>query len=350
MKSFLSLLTLLLFVTACRTRGPEFDPYAPDEGTQTEGFAPVQLTDRSNPSLLRAPTDPYRLGPGDVIEIEALGESAGRATLIVGPDGKVYYSLLPGVSVWGLSLPESRAHLQREMAKFTRATPELVINLRAAASQRVWIMGAVASPGVYVLSTPTTLLEALAGSGWTAAVDDIADLSRSFVLRNGQLLPVDFERLLKQGDLSQNVYLLPDDFIFIRPADMPSVYLLGAINSPNVIPYTRDLSVSKAIITAGGTMKYAQQSRVVIVRGGLTQPKIAEVNYKAIVTGKARDARLQPGDIVYVPFSPFRHLGQLTEDILDQFVRTVAVNEGSAFGGSDERLQLVQPFGSINTQ
>ena len=133
MKSLLSLLTLILVITACRTKGPGFDPYAPSEVTSTDGFAPVQLSDRSNASLLRPPTEPYRLGPGDVIEIEALGESAGRATVTVGPDGKVYYSLLPGVSVWGLSLPESRALLQREMAKFTRATPELVINQRGGA-------------------------------------------------------------------------------------------------------------------------------------------------------------------------------------------------------------------------
>jgi polysaccharide biosynthesis/export protein len=347
MKSLPFLLALLVLVAACRTKGPGFDPYAPSG--QTDGFQSVELTDRNTAALLRAPMDPYRLGPGDVIEVEALGEAASRATLTVGPDGKIYYSLLPGISVWGLSLPESRSLLQREMARFARAAPDLVINLRAAASQRVWILGAITLPGVYVLSTPTTLLEALAASGWVAAADETADLSRSFVLRNGRLLPVDFERLLKKGDLNQNIYLLPDDFVFIRPADLPSVYLLGAVNSPNVIPYTRDLSVGKAIITAGGTLKYAQQSRVVIVRGGLTEPKIAEVNYRAIVTGKAPDSRLQPGDIVYVPFSPFRHLGQLTEDILDQFVRTVAVNEGSALGGSDQKLQLVQPFGGIGT-
>jgi polysaccharide export outer membrane protein len=345
MKS-LPFLLLMLLLSACRTKGPSFDPQAPTD-TRGDGFTSVELPDRDTSSLLRKPAEPYRLGPGDAIDIEAIGEATGRSTVTVGPDGKIYYSLLPGVSVWGLSLPESRALLQREMAKFTRATPELVINLRTPASQRVWLLGAISAPGVYVLSTPTTLLDALAASGWAAAVDEKADLTRSFVLRNGQLLPVDFEKLLKQGDLNQNIYLLPDDFVFIRPADLPSVYLLGAVNAPNVIPFTTDLSVGKAIITAGGTLKYAQQSRVVIVRGGLTQPKIAEVNYKAIVTGKAPDSRLQPGDIVYVPFSPFRHLGQLTEDILDQFVRTVAVNEGTALGGGDQKLQLGQSFGNL---
>lgn len=345
MKSFLIVATLALVVVGCRTRGPEFDPYAPTTATASDSFIPVDLTNRNVAALRTAPVEPYRLGPGDVIEIEALGDANGRANVTVGPDGKIYYSLLPGISVWGLTLSESRSLVQRELARFTRATPELVINLRIAASQRVWVLGNVSTPGVYGLSTPTTLLEALAASGWTSAADDTTDLSRSFVLRDGRMLPVDFERLLKQGDLSHNIYLRADDFVFIRPSDLPSVYLLGAVNLPNVIPYSEDLSVAKAIIIAGGTLKYAQQGGVVIVRGGLNQPKIAAINYKAIVTGKAPDARLQPGDIVYVPFSPFRHLGQLTEDILDQFVRTVAVNEGSALGGTDQKLQIVQPFG-----
>jgi polysaccharide export outer membrane protein len=347
MKFFLILATLALLAVGCRTKGPAFDPYAPGSADAAGTFVPVDLTNRSIAALRTAPVEPYRLGPGDVIEVETLGDAAGRANLTVGPDGKIYYSLLPGISVWGLTLADTRALIQRDMTRFTRATPELVVNLRQAASQRVWVLGSVATPGVYSLTTPTTLLEALASSGWTSAAEDSTDLARSFVLRDGQMLPVDFERLLKNGDLSQNIYLRPDDFVFVRPSDLPSIYLLGAVNLPNVIPYSRDLSVAKAIILAGGTLKYAQQSRVVIVRGGLNQPKIADVNYKAIVTGKAPDARLQPGDIVYVPFSPFRHLGQLTEDILDQFVRTVAVNEGSALGGSDQTLQIVQPFGGL---
>jgi len=282
------------------------------------------------------------LGPGDIIDIEALGDPAGPALLTVGPDGKVYFSLLPGISVWGLSVAETRTLLQKELAKFTRATPELVINLRTAASQRVWLLGAIATPGVYTLSTPTTLLDALAGSGGVGATgpDDSADLARSFILRNGTLLPVDFERLLKHGDFNQNIYLAPDDFVFIRPADVPSVYVLGAVNAPIILPHSRDLSVAEAILKAGGAAKYSQQTRVVILRGTLTQPRIAELDYKAIVTGKAKNLRLEPGDIVYVSYWPFRRLAELAEQVLSQFVRTIAVNEGVAAGGGNRPTEI----------
>ena len=352
MKPFFVLLTLLLVVTGCRTRGPKFDPLAPAGFESAEGdFASAGLTNRIEPSMLKAPTDPFRLGPGDVIEIETIGEAKSTVAVPVGPDGKIYFSLLPALSVWGLSLAETRALVQREMAKYTRAMPELVINVRGVASKRVWVLGEVNAPGVYAIAMPTTLLDALAMSGSSQGAqssanggggeatgrsgrgrgidDGSADYSRSFVLRNGRRLPVDFDRLLKGGDLSQNIFLEPDDFIFVRPVELANVYLLGAVGAPQMFPYRRDLTVSDLLITAGGTVKYAQGGRVVIVRGGLTDPKIAMVDYHAIVTGKQVNVRLQPGDIVYVPFTPFRRLAQLVEEVVDQFVRTVAVNEAT---------------------
>jgi polysaccharide export outer membrane protein len=371
MKYSIILLSLLLVVTGCRTRGPKFDPRSPDSFSAAEGdFASAGLSNTLAASMLKPSTDPFRLGPGDVLEIETLGETKSTVVVPVGPDGKIYYDLLPALSVWGFSLAETRTLLQREMAKFNRAAPELVINLRGVVSKRVWVLGAVSSPGVYSLSTPTTLLEALAASGNTqgplsnispgteegaggrsrrgVGIDDgVADYSRSFVLRNGRRLPVDFDRLLKGGDLTQNIYLEPDDFIFVRPVELANIYLLGAVGAPQMFPYTRDLTVSDVLISAGGTVKYAQGGRVVIVRGGLTEPKIAMVDYHAIVTGKQVNVRLQPGDIVYVPFTPFRRLAQLAEEVLDQFVRTVAVNEATFIvTDQDNPVSISAPYGN----
>ncbi len=377
MKHFALLVLLLAMVAGCRTRGPSFDPLSPEVGPAEEGiFTAANLTNRLDKSLLTPSTEPYRLGPGDVIDVEVIGEAKSQVVLSVGPDGKIYYSLLPGTSVWGLSLAETRAHLQRELAKYTRATPELVINLRFAASKRVWLLGAVSSPGVYTLAAPTTLLDALMASGTStensreegnetgessrnptsrnsrmgAGMDERADLSGSFVLRNGKRLPVDFDRLLRRGDLSQNIYLEPDDFVFVRPTQLPNVYILGAAAGPRIVPYSPDLTIVGALIGSGGTVKYSMPGKVVIVRGGLTDPKIAEVNYQGIVTGKAKNVRLEPGDIVYVPFSPLRRVAQLAEDILDQFVRTVAVNEGTRLVEPDAQpVGISAPGFGINT-
>jgi protein involved in polysaccharide export with SLBB domain len=157
----------------------------------------------------------------------------------------------------------------------------------------------------------------------------VVDLPNSFVLRQGQLLKVDFYRLLRRGDMSQNIYLQSDDLVYLRPATARNIYVLGAVPAPNVLPFSAESTLLSAIATVGGTVPYAYESHVAIIRGSLTEPRIAIVDYKAIRRGQATDVRLAPGDIVYVPFAPYRRLAIFAEQILAQFVQTIAINEGN---------------------
>src|SRR5439155_10335279 len=118
------------------------------------------------------------------------------------------------------------------------------------------------------------------------------DLRRSFVIRQGKLLPVDFDRLLRKGDLSQNIYLQPDDFVYIPSAVAREVYVLGAVGQPKAVPYNEELTLVGAIASTLGTIHDAYWWNVAIVRGSLAQPKVAVVNYKSIIHGQDPDIKL----------------------------------------------------------
>lgn len=297
-------------------------------------------------------TNFYTLGPGDLLEIEVLDEPTTRQTVLVGPDGKIYYYLLPGLEVWGLTLAETREKVAQDLAtKYLRRDPaqlRLALTLRGLASKQVWLLGRFNAPGVYTLSAPTTILEAIAlaggpatlssaasgGNGSSAALfsgggGELADLRRSFVIRRTEVIPIDLHRLLREGDMSQNIYLQPDDFVFLPSRTTRDVYVLGAVRLPTVVKYDDPTSLVSAIAYAGGTVKDAYLSHVAIVRGSLSEPKMAIVDYHDIVHGKANDVRLEPGDIVYVPQSPYRTLTRYADLILDTFVRTIGINEGA---------------------
>src|ERR1700756_2202740 len=66
----------------------------------------VTITNKLTPDLLQPPTEPFVLGPGDKLDIEMQGNPDTRATATIGLDGKVYYSLLPGVDLGGLTLAD----------------------------------------------------------------------------------------------------------------------------------------------------------------------------------------------------------------------------------------------------
>ena len=196
------------------------------------------------------------------------------------------------------------------------------------------------------MPAPMTLIEALSLAGGpsssssplaslgggpmsSGSSEEIADLRRSFVMRDGQMLPVDFHRLVKEGDMSQNIYLRPDDFVYVPSATARDVFVLGAVLQPRPVVYRRRMSLVAAIANAQGTIKDAYLSHVAIVRGSLTEPEIAIVDYKEIVKGKAPDVLLEPGDIVYVPFTPYRTLIKYADLIVKSFVQTIAINEGA---------------------
>jgi polysaccharide biosynthesis/export protein len=307
--------------------------------------AAYAVTNRVDPAWLRPSPEPFTLGPGDRVEIELLGEAPSKVVTIVGPDGKLYFDLLPGLDVWGLTLAQTKALIEKEYAQYVREPPKVVIILREVASRHVWILGRVQAPGVYPMSAPMTLLEAISQAGGTMSLtsyrdqeaagvgEELADLKRSFVIRQGKCLPVNFGRLLLDGDLSQNIYLEPDDFIYFPSAAAHDVYVLGAVTEPRLVPYREGLSVAGAVAGAYGTLKGAYISHVAVVRGALAQPQLTVVDLKRVLRGEASDMFLQPGDIVYVPLSPYRYLDHYLEVILDTFVSSAAINAGTRIVG-----------------
>ncbi len=326
-----------------RTPGPSADA-ATTPGTET-------VTNQLGPELLRPSSVPFTLGPGDRVEIELLGTQNSRATTSVGPDGKIYYYLLPGLDVWGLTLAQTRDLLQKGLAKYV-TDPEITITLREVASKHVWLLGRLNQPGVYPMPAPMSLLEALALAGGTASagnqvtLQDLADLRHSFVMRQGQFVPVDFYRLLHDGDTSQNIYLQPDDFVYVPSALSQQIYVLGAVRTPRSVAYSDGMTLVSAMANASGasTMDWfvvgfygvqpdAYLSHVAIVRGSLSQPKMIVADYGAIIKGRAPDVLLEPGDIIYVPNAPYSTLKRYLNTIVNTFVTTLAANEGSAAGG-----------------
>jgi len=330
---------LALALTGCQIEPAP--PITPPHPLVSSVVGAYMLTNKFDPAWLLPPTQPFTLGPGDRVEISVLGEPASKETTVVGPDGKLYYDLLPGLDVWGLTLSQTAAALEKSYAQYVREPPRVSVILRDVESRRVWILGRVQTPGVYAMASPMTLLEAISLAGGTMSLssfrdqeaagvsEELADLRRAFVVRQGKCLPVDFERLLTSGDMSQNIYLEPDDFIYFPAAAARDVYVLGAVTEPRLVPYEEGLTLAGAVAGGYGTLKGAYLSHVAVVRGSVSRPRIYVVDFNRIVRGEAADVPLQPGDIVYVPLSPYRYIDHYLEVILNTFASSAAINYGS---------------------
>lgn len=323
---------LITFFFAFVVSGAEkFDPLA---STTAVEFARASGAARISPDLLIPSRDPFRLGPGDKVEIEILGGDATRRNSLVGPDGMLYYDLLPGFEASGLTLEELRLLLEKKLGDFYRF-PRVSVVAAEVRSKRVWVLGRVNKPGVYPLVRPTTVLDAISQSGglftsrFSGTTEELADLDHSFVMRGRKMMPVNFQRLIRGGDMAQNIQLQPGDYLYLPSSLAKEIHVLGAVKEPRAVGFTQEMSLSSAIGSALGVIKGADLKRVAIVRGTLTEPKIAIVDFEAIQGGRAPNVRLEPRDIVYVPTGRFRTLSDLADAVANTFVRTVGANEGS---------------------
>ena len=265
------------------------------------------------------------------------GETGTRTDTFVTPDSKIYYDLLPGIEVAGKTTQQLQTELETQLAKFYKQ-PQVAVTLRDAVSQRVWVLGRLNAPGIYALKQPMRVLDAISQAGglftsrFTGTTEELADLQHSFLVRQGRMLPVDFQKLVREGDMTQNIYLEPNDYVYLPSALTNEVYVLGAVTEPRPIGFMSDMNLMAVLGRGLGVRPDADLRRVSIIRGSLTEPKIATVNALEIINGKATNITLEPGDIIYVPGAGSISPVDLAKQAVNTFVRLVAANEGSQAG------------------
>jgi protein involved in polysaccharide export with SLBB domain len=248
----------------------------------------------------------------------------------IGPDGKITFLQARDLTAAGLTIDELKAKLDEVLGPYYQ-NPRTIVTPALLRSKRYYVLGAVPGSGVYNLDRPMTIIEALARAGGleTGVYDqntvELADLAHSFLVRNGKRLSLDFERLFQRGDLSQNVPLEPDDYLYFALASANEIYVLGEVNGPGTATFLPRTTVIGAISARGGFTIRAFKSRVLVARGSLHHVQTFVVDTGAILAGKQPDFKLQAKDIVYVSQSPWVRAEEIIDTAASAFIQGVVV-------------------------
>ena len=268
----------------------------------------------------------YELGSGDVLNFGLSGKPALVALQVpVAPDGTISYLQAKRVSVLGKTIGELRDEMQAVLGAYHKE-PRLIVTPAKLGSKKFTIMGQVHENGTFTLERPISLIEAIAQSkGITVGITDdsameLADFKRSFIVRDGRKLAVDFERLYLKGDLTQNIEIEPGDYIYVASRVSTEFYVFGAVTEPGLKPLAAGTTVTGAIAAAQGFGRSAWKSRVLIVRGSLTEPECIAVNMADVLHGKARDLPLESGDIVYIHTRPWAFVEEVADIAVKAFI------------------------------
>ena len=269
----------------------------------------------------------YRLGAGDVIEVEVWREPDLSGRYTIDPSGALPHVLAGSIPAQGTTLAELaarlRAVLERDYLREARVAVALVESARA----KVSLLGAVARPGLYPLSAETRLLELLtAAGGTTPEATGTATILRTLAAAPAgpgaparqparQRVRVDLEGLLHRGDLSQNARLRPGDVVVVAAGERDvsagpgpgRVRVVGEVERPGIYPIDEAPTVLDALLAAGGLTDYASANRARLVRGEGEAREERKIRLKDVLHGErgAENPELRDGDMLVVPESFF---------------------------------------------
>lgn len=249
------------------------------------------------------PPGGYLVGPGDNLKFNIFGE-AGMTDITARVDdaGYVQLPMVELVKVSGKTTRDIQAQL-KEAYKANLINPWVTVELVEAQSAPMYFLGEFNQSGVKYMNGATDILQALALAG---GLSPEAYLPGARLLRDNHVCTVDLNALLRNGDFSQNVWIKPRDVIFAPRKEDMSVYVLGAVGSPQSVEYgASGRTLLQVLSMAGGPIPgVAQLGGIRIVRSNSpTTGELIVFDARKALSGRGLDLPLEPGDVVYVPSS-----------------------------------------------
>lgn len=247
----------------------------------------------------------YTLGPADALQITVYENPDLSQQVLIGTDGAFVYPLIGPVQAAGLTVRQLEERIAQRLADGYLVNPQVTVSIMQYGSRRVYVLGAVRSPGVYPLRQNATLLEIISAVGGVAPnaggeviVVKASPQSEAPTTGAGSFeerisMRIDLEKLLS-GEVTQPIPISSGDTIYV-PAGK-SFYVSGEVRRPGRYPLEKDTTVFKAITLAGGLTDFASQKYAIVRRevDGQLQDFLAQMN-----------DRLQAEDILIIPESSF---------------------------------------------
>lgn len=285
---------------------------------------------------LQTATSAYRLGPGDVVEITALGLPEMGSNRVILTDGTVTLPMVGTVRLTGLSQEEAGNQLS-EMYRTYLKEPQFTVAVANPRPVSVTVLGEVNRPGPYTLGpaantgiyygtaggTSTknntgqgsiggagggrlTVSQALSIAGGVNEVADVRKIQLIRQLSQGRksAVRVDLWAMMQNADTSQDQSLVDGDAIVVPKVEpgtpnysnevvnastlAPSVVevkVIGEVNRPGVVAVAPGAPMTDALVAAGGLTNDADPRAVQLMR----------LNTDGTVTALSIDAKLEQG-------------------------------------------------------
>lgn len=236
----------------------------------------------------------YRVGPSDVLDVRINDSASPQSTLFtVTPSGLLEHPLLvEPLHVAGLTVDEITARFESELKRRALSeNPKVLISVRDYASHTILVSGLVKDSGTKILRREAIPLYVV-----VADAQPLPEAARATVVRNesGETFEIDLAHATEM-----NLLVRSGDVITLLASVAQFVYVGGEVKLPGEKTYRRGLTLTQAIISAGGLTPKAKEARLARDDGKgflvVTRYKLKEIE-----SGKVQDPLVKPGDRITI--------------------------------------------------
>lgn len=198
-------------------------------------------------------TPDYLIGPGDEIVIKAWGQVDIDFHAVVNRNGAIDLPKVGNINVAGIPYQQLQGYLKNSIGRIFRNF-DLNVTLGKLRSIQVYVVGQANYPGVYTVSSLSTLVNTLFSSGGPSVKGSMRQIQ---VKRNNKTITTfDLYDLIIKGDKSKDVKLLPGDVIYIPPVGR-QVAITGSVNDSAIYEIKENANFSDLLELAGGLTSLA---------------------------------------------------------------------------------------------
>jgi protein involved in polysaccharide export with SLBB domain len=264
------------------------------DGSRASLSSKPLLTPTAKPANDIALTKVYRVGPGDVLDVKLSDAVSTQPTLLtVTPAGLLEHpELRAPLPSAGLTVEEITERIEGELRRRSSVkNPNVSVAVNEYVSHRILVSGLVKEPGTKILKREGIPLYVV-----VADAQPLPEAGRVTVLRNDSNESYVIN-LLEPSEM--NMLVRPGDVITLQANPTEFFYVGGEVKSPGEKSFRRGLTLTQAIIAAGGLTKNSKEARLARDNGkGFLV--LSRYKLKDIDSGKVPDPLIQPGDRITI--------------------------------------------------
>ena len=233
---------------------------------------------------LPLPND-YKISLSDELTVVFSGTEQGIIDISVKLDGTIFIPELGTISVANQTLKDVRAKLIR-LVEQTYIGADIDVSIKSLSAKKITIVGAVETPGTYLVNPFSTITSALAYSGGILEFGSLRKIQ--LIKTNGSIFSFDLYNLLIYGDRSEDQTIDAGDTILISGANQ-FVELNGSVKRPAITLNLRNNSIDqsqennleseiKNVISVTVYDYFNKPKNGIYVQGSIGQPGFYDIN------------------------------------------------------------------------